>query len=90
MKPRQPNERELAQRANLERRLAGRDMPTVDIDAFCPPHLPEDRGPAPVLLTRKEIAEIEAASTFADGDVCLSLFANSIEAAVLKKNGIAT
>lgn len=45
MKPKQPNARELEQRANLEKHLAGRARSRVDIDEFCPPHLPKDREP---------------------------------------------
>ncbi len=61
MKPRQPNARELEQRAKLAERLAGRARSPVDIDEFCPPHLPEDREPptaqtkpAPVLADEIE------------------------------------
>lgn len=46
MKPRQPNAREIKQRANLEKHLAERARSRVDIEEFCPPHLPEDREPA--------------------------------------------
>jgi len=43
MRTRPLNERELAQRAGLQKRLAGRPMASVDLEAFCPPHLPEDQ-----------------------------------------------
>jgi hypothetical protein len=41
MKTRPLSERELAQQARLQERLAGRPRAGVDLDAFCPPHLLE-------------------------------------------------
>jgi hypothetical protein len=43
MRTRPLNERELVQQARLQERLSGRPMADVDLDAFCPPHLPEEQ-----------------------------------------------